>query len=220
MTNYSANSISVLTAGGDNSSQTFSGALLDGYGMLGLVKAGTGSLTLSGSSIYSGGTTVSGGTLQLGNGTTKNGSVAGDILNNSTLVFANPALQVYTGAISGGGSLIKNGPGTLQLTATHTYTGPTVINAGTVQLGYPVTVSGFGADTTGGTGTAAAVNDRQRHVDVQQLLLRLRLQPDASDWRIAQSDRRLVVQCHGPSSGHVRHRGSPQRLVQYARTRQ
>ncbi len=156
VTNYSANALSVLTAG-DNSSQTFSGALLDGYGTLGLVKAGSGSLTLTGSiNVYSGGTTVSGGTLQLGNGTTKNGSVAGDILNNSTLVFANPAAQTYSGVISGGGSLIKNGPGTLQLSATHTYTGPTVINAGTVQLGYPVTVSGFGADTTGGFGNGTA----------------------------------------------------------------
>jgi fibronectin-binding autotransporter adhesin len=152
VTNYSTNALSVLTAGGDNSSQTFSGALLDGYGTLGLIKVGSGNLTLTGSNVYSGGTTVSGGTLQLGNGTTKNGSLAGDILNNSTLVFANPAAQLYTGLISGSGSLIKNAPGTLQLGATHTYAGPTVINAGTVQLGYAATVSGFGANTTGGTG--------------------------------------------------------------------
>ena len=58
--------------------------------------------------------------------------------------------------ISGGGTLIKNGAGTLQLSATHVYTGPTVINAGTVQLGYPVNVSGFGANTTGGSGNGTA----------------------------------------------------------------
>ncbi len=152
VTNNSATSLSILTAG-DNTSQTFSGALLDGNGMLGLVKTGSGSLTLTASNnFFSGGTTISGGTLQLGNGTTKNSGMTGDILNNSTLVFANPALQSYTGAISGGGSLIKNGTGTLQLGATHTYNGPTTINAGTVQLGIPITVSNFGADTSGGTG--------------------------------------------------------------------
>jgi autotransporter-associated beta strand protein len=151
VTNYSANALSVLTAG-DNSSQTFSGVLSDGYGTLGLIKVGSGGLTLTGTSVYSGGTTVSGGTLKLGNGTTKNGSLAGGIVNNSALVIANPATQLYGGLISGGGSLTKNGAGTLQLTATHTYTGPTVINAGTVQLGYVAAMSGFGANTSGGIG--------------------------------------------------------------------
>ena len=153
VTNYTANAVSILTTGGDNSSQTFSGALSDGDGSLGLIKVGSGSLTLIGSNnFYSGGTTISAGTLQVGNGATS-GSVTGNILDNSALVFANSAAELYTGAISGSGALIKNGPGTLQLAATHAYTGPTIINAGTVQLGYAaVLVSSFGTDTTGGTG--------------------------------------------------------------------
>jgi fibronectin-binding autotransporter adhesin len=159
VTNSNAATLSILTAGGDGTSQTFSGAVLNGVGLLGLTKVGSGSLTLTGSNVYSGGTTVSGGTLQLGDGVGTNGSVSGNIAlaNNSAVVFANPSTQLYGfpatplgSVISGSGSFTKNGAGTLQLTANHTYSGPTIINAGTVQLG-AVDTSGFGATTGGGT---------------------------------------------------------------------
>jgi autotransporter-associated beta strand protein len=159
VTNSYANTTAILTAGGDNSSQIFSGALRDGAGAVGLVKVGAGNLTLSGSNFYSGGTTVNGGgTLQLGDGVTNNGSVAGNITlaNSSALVFANPSSQTYAGVISGNGSLTKNAAGILQLQGNHTYSGPTVINAGTVQLAQLNLEYGFGADT--GSGTADGVS--------------------------------------------------------------
>ena len=113
----------------------------------------------------------------MGNGTS--GSVTGNILDNSALVFANSAAELYTGAISGSGQLIKNGPGTLQLAATHAYTGPTIINAGTVQLGYAtVLVSSFGHGhhrRTPGSGSLQEASQRtgnhghgQRHMVVRQ----------------------------------------------------
>jgi fibronectin-binding autotransporter adhesin len=111
----------------------------------GLTKIGAGSLALTASNSYAGLTTVSGGTLQLGDGVANNGSVNGNINNKSALVFANPSNLLYSGVISGSGSLTKTGAGTLILGANHAYTGPTAINAGTVQLGGPF-VSGFGAD--------------------------------------------------------------------------
>jgi autotransporter-associated beta strand protein len=101
----------------------------------GLTKLGPGLLTLNAANGYSGLTTVNAGTLQLGDGVANNGSVNGAINNNSALVFANPTSQVYGGAISGSGSVTKTGPGTLVVAFNQTYSGPTAINAGVVQLG-------------------------------------------------------------------------------------
>jgi fibronectin-binding autotransporter adhesin len=101
----------------------------------GLVKLGANTLTLAASNTYSGGTTISAGTLQLGDGTSNNGSVQGNILNQSVLVFANPWPQTYAGVISGSGSLTMTGPNTLILTASNTYSGGTTVSSGTLQLG-------------------------------------------------------------------------------------
>ena len=105
-----------------------------------LAKVGNGMLTLTGNNTYSGGTVVSGGTLQLGDGVSTNGSVAGNvnINNHATVVFANPAAQVYNGVVSGTGSVTKTGAGLLTLTSPQTYTGPTMVANGTLRLGAPV----------------------------------------------------------------------------------
>ncbi len=77
-----------LTIGTNNASTTYSGVLSSGGS---LTKIGTGMLMLNGSNTYTGGTTVSAGTLQLGDGAVNNGYVQGNILDNATLAFANPA---------------------------------------------------------------------------------------------------------------------------------
>ena len=100
----------------------------------GLTASGSGTEILSGTNTYSGTTTISGGTLQLGDGVTRNGVVAGNITDNATLAFANPFAQTYTGIVSGTGSLVKSGPGTLTLTAAQTYTGSTTVSGGTLEL--------------------------------------------------------------------------------------
>ncbi len=107
-----------------------------------LTKSGPGTLTLSGSSSFSGTTTISAGTLQLGDGTTNNGSVAGNITDNAALAFANPNAQSYAGVISGTGSLTKSGPGTLTLSGSSSFSGTTTISAGTLQLGDGTTNNG------------------------------------------------------------------------------
>jgi outer membrane autotransporter protein len=120
-----------LTIGGDNSDSAISGAI---SGSGGLVKAGSGSLTLTGSNTFTGLTTISGGTLQLGNGGST-GAFAGDVVDNATLVFDLSGFVTIPGAISGTGSLVQSGTGTVILVSTNTYTGGTTISSGTLQIG-------------------------------------------------------------------------------------
>ena len=128
-----------------------SSALTDFNGSSALTVRGNGVTIFTGSSTYSGGTTISGGTLQLGDGVANNGSVAGNIVNNAALVFANPAAQVYGGVISGSGSVTKTGVGLLSLSTPQTYSGSTAVAAGTLQLVSGSLISGFGGSGTGWT---------------------------------------------------------------------
>lgn len=113
---------------------------VDGTGKA-LTKAGAGTLVLDASNSYDGGTTISAGTLQLGSGAS-DGLLAttGDIVNNGTLAI-NRSNAVVQGTdfspnpITGSGSLVKLGTGTLFLNAANAHTGGTTITAGTLQLG-------------------------------------------------------------------------------------
>ena len=93
----------------------------------GLHKMGTGTLSLYGSNIYTGGTTVDAGTLQIGfpGGSA---SLKGNILNNAAVVFWQAGM--YTGNISGTGTLTKSGTGQLTLTGVNSYTGGTTVSGG------------------------------------------------------------------------------------------
>ncbi len=136
-----------------NASTLTIGGPISGTGY-GLTSAGSGTLILTASNSYGGGTTVSSGTLQLGDGVASAGSVTGNISNNTSVVFAPPSRtdQVYTGIISGNGSVTKIGGGIENLTNSHTYAGSTVVSNGTLQLGaVGVTDTGFGGTGTGWT---------------------------------------------------------------------
>ena len=105
-----------------------------GAGVLQLIKSGTGTLTLTGTNIYTGNTTINAGTLQLGNGGIT-GSITGDVTNNGILAFDRSNELPFAGNISGNGRVTQIGIGTTILTGTNTYAGGTTINAGTLQLG-------------------------------------------------------------------------------------
>ena len=112
---------------------TYSGSI-GGNGQL--VKQGSGLLVLSGSNTYSGATTVGGGTLQIGNGTSGEGLASPTIMmsNNAAVAFNHADPLSYGGVISGSGQLVKLGTGLLDLSGTSTYSGPTTISAGTLEL--------------------------------------------------------------------------------------
>ncbi|WNL48364.1 autotransporter domain-containing protein (plasmid) [Dyella sp. BiH032] len=94
-----------------------------------IVQKGAGTLTLTGTNTYAGGTSISRGTLQIGDGGTT-GTIVGPVANNGTLAFAHGDDLSFSGAISGAGSVVQNGTGTLTLSGANSYTGGTIINAG------------------------------------------------------------------------------------------
>ena len=120
----------------------------------GLTKAGSGTVVLGASNLYTGATTVDQGTLQIGAGT------AGDLGSNTaainlgagaTLSFGrtNSGLTIANN-ISGAGGVTENGTGgTTVLTGTNTQTGATTITAGTLQFNSAAAMS---------TGSALALN--------------------------------------------------------------
>ena len=115
----------------DRSDDAAFGGVASGSGSL--KQAGTGTLTLTGSNTYTGGTTISNGTLQLGDDG-HSGSIVGDVVDNGSLVFDNPADTTFNGVISGSGSLVKNGNASLILTAASTYDGGTTVDGGTLEI--------------------------------------------------------------------------------------
>ncbi|MEI7863173.1 MAG: autotransporter-associated beta strand repeat-containing protein, partial [Planctomycetota bacterium] len=110
---------------------TFSGSVI-GTGVM--TKLGAGTLSLTGDSQPAGGTIVSAGTLQIGAGGAS-GSLAGNITNDATVVFNRSNNLTYADSISGAGNLVKLGAGTLSLTGQNTFSGNTLISAGTLQIG-------------------------------------------------------------------------------------
>ena len=126
--------IATLTVGNDNTDTTFGGVLENGTGVLQLTKLGAGTLTLTGTNIYTGTTTISAGTLQLGDGGTT-GSIVGNVINNGILAFDRSNALIFGGNISGRGAVTQIGIGTTELTGANTYSGGTIIRAGTLQAG-------------------------------------------------------------------------------------
>jgi fibronectin-binding autotransporter adhesin len=123
-----------------------------------VTQAGTGTIVLTGANTYSGGTVISAGTLQIGNGGVAGTIGTGAIADNGVLSFNHSDSVTVAGAISGTGSLIQNGGGNLILAGVSTFSGPALINAGTLSvngsMASSVTVNSGGK--LGGTGTVGA----------------------------------------------------------------
>jgi autotransporter-associated beta strand protein len=162
---------------------TFPG-VISGTGSV--VQAGPGMLVLPGANFYGGGTTLAAGTIVVGNnsalGTGTLAMAAGttlSFLGNTNLTVANPitisgdpfftppagTTQTLAGVISDGsapGTLDMSGAGTLVLSATNTYTGPTNVNSGALQVNGSIATSSLTTVNNGGRllGTGTVGNTR------------------------------------------------------------
>jgi autotransporter-associated beta strand protein len=134
------------------------GGPISGVGSV--IQNGGGRLVFNANNTYTGATTISAGTLQLGDGVSSNGSVGGNIADNSTLAFANPTAQTFSGTISGSGQVAILGPGQLALSGSNTYTGPTTVNQGRLVVDGALTNSAVSVNggTLGGSGHLSSVS--------------------------------------------------------------
>jgi len=110
------------------------GGTITGSGTLNKIGAQT--LTVLSNLAFSGSVHVAAGQLQIGNGGAAGslGSVPAVVDAGASLAFNRSDTFVVGGAISGAGTVIKRGAGTLQVSGSLSNTGPTIIEAGTLQI--------------------------------------------------------------------------------------
>ena len=111
-------------------------------GTASLTHSGPGTVILSGANTYSGVTTVAAGTLQVGDGGNSGTLGSANVVNNGTLAFNRGDALAVGNVISGSGALVKAGTGTLTLSASNTFTGPTTVSGGTLTLSATGTLGG------------------------------------------------------------------------------
>lgn len=139
-------------------------------------QSGPGMVELSGSNDYSGGTAIHGGTLsiaadanlgaasgalELDGGTLRTTAAFGTtrtvtLAGNGTFRVDGASLALDS-AVSGGGNLVKEGAGTLVLSADNNYAGTTTVSSGIVQVG--------NGGATGSLGAGAVTNNGQLRFD-------------------------------------------------------
>jgi len=136
-----------VTAGGNNTSTTFSGVIQNGTGATALTKAGSGTLTLSGTNTYSGTTTVNVGTLAFmanqasTSGVTVASGATLSLSNNAAISNPTAGATSISGTVTGNGTLYGYASGSTAMTIA----GTAALNAS----GGTLTLSANGANTSG-----------------------------------------------------------------------
>ncbi len=159
-----------ITAGGNNATSAFSGAIQNGSGGVSVGKIGSGTLTLSGANTYTGTTTISQGTLSVSDiaagrnlGSATSAIVLGDATNTGILSYSGNG-QTFTRGFSvsaGGGEIDTSTSGSLLTISTGdvaTAGAFTVGGAGSTSIASNITDSGTLSKTGVGTLTLTGTN--------------------------------------------------------------
>ena len=120
---------------GHTASDTLAASLADNGGATAVTVNSTNKWILTGNNTESGPTTINAGTLQIGTGGATGAIGTGNIDNESSLDFNRTGTLTVSGAISGTGAVTNDGSGTVILANNNSYSGDTIINAGTLQVG-------------------------------------------------------------------------------------
>ena len=128
----------------------------------GVSQIGSGCTIFTVTNTYTGPTTINSGTLQVGNGGTTGLIASSSAISGSTgatLVFNRSDSPTYSNTISGGLGVTQAGSGSTILTGSNSYTGPTTINSGTLQIGSSGTTGSISNSSTvsGSTGATLAI---------------------------------------------------------------
>jgi fibronectin-binding autotransporter adhesin len=155
------------------------GSIGETGGARGFTKTGVGTLRLTGASSYTGTTTISGGILELTgagslpvagavvndatlsvSGITASGLTIGSLAGSGSVALGGKALTLgdatntlFSGELTGvGGSLVKQGNGTLTLSGSNSYSGGTTISAGMIMAANAAALGSAGTIAIGGSG--------------------------------------------------------------------
>ena len=145
----------------DNLSTTFTGVISDGTTAGGLIKTGTGTLTLSGANTFTGALTVNAGTLKFGSLTAAGTTAAGTTVDAAGTIDLN-GLAIGNEAITLAGTLANSASSAASLAAGVTLTNAatvSVASAGPIDLNGVVTGTGSLAKTGNGVLTLNGAND-------------------------------------------------------------
>jgi autotransporter-associated beta strand protein len=110
-------------------------------------------MVLTGNNTNSGTITIGSGTLQIGDGGTSGSLGSGPVVNQGTLAIDRTDTLTVPNVISGSGSFIQNGSGTVILSGINTYTGPTTVSSGKLSINGAITGGGV---VTVGSGASLA----------------------------------------------------------------
>jgi autotransporter-associated beta strand protein len=121
-------------------------------GSLGLTKLGAGILTLDTTNNYSGATLIQSGTVQVGNNDANGSLGVGPITDNAGLSVARSDTYAIVNQINGSGAVSNIGSGGVILTASNSYSGPTVVAAGVLHARNAAALGTAAAGTTVASG--------------------------------------------------------------------